>query len=163
MKPQLITTKDGSHTLYVEDLDEHYHSLFGAVTESKHVFIDAGLKAITRSEISILEMGFGTGLNAFLTLLEIKGSGKTVTYTGVEKYPLETEILGSLNYTSLFHGTESGYFQMLHDSPWNREVVINEEFKLTKVRGDICSLNIQDQFDLVYFDAFALADCQFVR
>lgn len=153
--PELITTEDGSHSLYVKELDEHYHSVHGAVTESVHVFIDAGLKAVPGNHINIFEMGFGTGLNAFLTLVEILGSEKTVHYTGLEKFPLEAGILASLNYASLFHENKGEFFHLLHKAPWNENTEINDEFMLEKKEGDIRSLDIRDQFDLVYFDAFA--------
>lgn len=153
--PELIITEDGSHSLYVKELDEHYHSVYGAVTESVHVFIEAGLKAVSGDHINIFEIGFGTGLNAFLTLAEILGSGKTVHYTGLEKYPLEAGILGSLNYASFFPKDEGEFFHLLHKAPWNERTEINDEFMLEKKEGDIRSLDIRDQFDLVYFDAFS--------
>ena len=155
VKPELVTTEDGSHTLYVRELDEHYHSLFGAVTESRHVFIDAGLRAAVGNQLNIFEIGFGTGLNAFLTLAEIQGSGKAVNYTGLEKYPLDKDILGSLNYASLIHGIEGNIFQRLHSAPWNVETAITENFTISKIHGDICQLEIPNHFHLVYFDAFA--------
>ena len=155
MKPGIVTTKDGSHTLYSAKLDEHYHSLFGAVTESMHIFIDAGLKAAGRDNLNILEMGFGTGLNAFLTLLEIQDTGKSVHYTGLEKFPLNTDILRSLNYSSLFPEKEGKLFYLLHDSPWNLSSVITDELTLKKIEIDICDFDNHDQYDLVYFDAFS--------
>lgn len=155
MKPGIVTTKDGSHTLYSAKLDEHYHSLFGAVTESMHIFIDAGLKAAGRDNLNILEMGFGTGLNAFLTLLEIQDTGKSVHYTGLEKFPLNTDILRSLNYSSLFPEKEGKLFYLLHDAPWNLSSVITDELTLKKIEIDISDFDNHDQYDLVYFDAFS--------
>jgi len=152
---ELRSTKDGSHTVYIKELDEHYHSLFGAVTESKHVFIDAGLKFSTGNQINILEMGFGTGLNAILTLTSTIGSGRNIHYTGYEKHPLEKEIFSSLNYVSFLEEEHAQYFNLLHEVPWNKEAAIIEEFRLLKIEDDICSLDIQNKFDLVYFDAFA--------
>ncbi len=90
--PEIIITKDGSHSLYVQELDEHYHSVHGAITESQHVFIEAGLKQFRKKHIRILEMGFGTGLNALLTLEETFTSGISTDYTGIEKYPLGKKI-----------------------------------------------------------------------
>jgi tRNA U34 5-methylaminomethyl-2-thiouridine-forming methyltransferase MnmC len=155
VKPELIITEDGSHTLYIREIDEHYHSVHGALTESRHVFIDAGLRSVEGTRLEIFEMGFGTGLNAFLTLAEIRGSGRTVHYTGLEKYPLGHEIVASLNYGSLFPSSGAKFFEMLHKCPWNRETAITEDFTINKIQGDVCSLDIRDRFDLVYFDAFA--------
>ena len=154
-KPELKPTKDGSHTLYIKELDEHYHSLFGAVTESKHVFINAGLNVITGIHLNILEIGFGTGLNAILTMARIKGSGRIIHYTAYEKYPLGKDIIRSLNYASFLEEEHAKYFDLLHEVPWNMETAINDEFRLLKIEADICGLDIQNKFDLVYFDAFA--------
>ena len=155
LKPELIITEDGSHTLYVKELDEHYHSHHGAVTESRHVFIEAGLKAVRGDHINIFEMGFGTGLNAFLSLVDSQGSGKTIHYTGLDKYPLETGVLESLNYASLFTEIERKFFHHIHNIPWNKSIKINDEFTLEKKKGDIASLDIIDQYNLVFFDAFS--------
>jgi tRNA U34 5-methylaminomethyl-2-thiouridine-forming methyltransferase MnmC len=155
VKPEIIITEDGSHTLYVRDIDEHYHSVHGAVTESQHVFIDAGLKSVKGKHIEIFEMGFGTGLNALLTLAEAKRTGKIVHYTAVEKFPLGHEIIGLLNYESLFPPSGAEFFEMLHKCPWNQDTVITEDFTINKILGDFCSLDIRERFDLVYFDAFA--------
>ena len=155
VKPELITTADGSHTLYIQELDEHYHSRYGAITESRHVFIEAGLKAVKGARINIFEMGFGTGLNALLTLSEIRGSGIRVHYTGLEKYPLGDKILASLNYRSFLPETEGNLFHLLHKVPWNRSSAINDAFILEKIRGDIRDLDFPERFNLVYFDAFA--------
>ena len=155
MKPEIIITEDGSHTLYVRELDEHYHSIFGAVTESRHVFINAGLRAANGNHLEILEMGFGTGLNALLTLAEISESGQTVSYIGIEKYPLEDEILSSLNYTRFVSGIGEDLLQKIQGSPWNRKTSITEHFILNKIRGDIFDLDLYNRFELVYFDAFS--------
>jgi tRNA U34 5-methylaminomethyl-2-thiouridine-forming methyltransferase MnmC len=156
VKPELIITKDGSHTLYLREMDEHYHSIHGALTESLHVFIKAGLKALEGTCLEIFEMGFGTGLNALLTLEEIRGSGKTVHYTALEKFPLGNDIIGSLNYRDLFPQEGLEAFQLLHSCPWNRETAITEDFTIYKIKGDICDLDLpEDRLDLVYFDAFA--------
>ena len=154
VNPELIITNDGSHTLYVKELDEHFHSHFGAITESRHVFIDAGLKAMNKDQISIFEMGFGTGLNAILTMAETLRGGKSIHYTSLEKYPLESKIYSSLNYTSFIPDLDREYFIRLHESPWNEDVVITDEFILRKIEADISGFEQADQFDLVYFDAF---------
>lgn len=152
--PEIRITNDGSHTLFVKELDEHYHSHFGAITESRHVFINAGLKALDKNHIRIFEMGFGTGLNAFLTLAESIGTDKSIHYTGLEKSPLGRKIYSSLNYTSLLPDTDRNYFMGLHECPWNKDVVISKEFTLKKIEGDITCFENSGQFDLIYFDAF---------
>ena len=153
--PEIVITKDGSHSIYVQSLDEHYHSVHGAITESQHVFIEAGLKQFKNRHIRILEMGFGTGLNALLTLAETHESNISIYYTGIEKYPLESTIIESLNYESIIDPTWKGMLKLIHDSPWQQEVLIKPEFILKKLQCDMHEMELADEFDLVYFDAFA--------
>ncbi len=153
--PDIVITEDGSHSIYVQSLDEHYHSVHGAITESQHVFIEAGLKQIKNRHIRILEMGFGTGLNALLTLAEASASNISIHYTGIEKYPLERTITDSLNYESIIDPTWKGMLKLIHDSPWQQEVLIKPEFILKKIQCDMHEMELADEFDLVYFDAFA--------
>ena len=153
--PEIVITEDGSHSIYVQSLDEHYHSVHGAITESKHVFIEAGLKQFKNRHIRILEMGFGTGLNALLTLAETHESNISIYYTGIEKYPLESTIIESLNYESIIDPTWKGMLKLIHDSPWQQEVLIKPEFILKKLQCDMHEMELADEFDLVYFDAFA--------
>ena len=98
---KLEQTADGSYTLYVPELDEHYHSVKGALTESQHIFIDMGLKHSTANEPRILEIGLGTGLNCFLTLMEAETSQRKVHYTGIERYPLDMETISKLDYPAI--------------------------------------------------------------
>ena len=153
--PEIIITKDGSHSIYVQSLDEHYHSIYGAITESQHVFIEAGLKQINNKHIRILEMGFGTGLNALLTLAETNESDRSIYYTGIEKYPLERTITDSLNYESIAALNIPGMLKRIHESTWQKEVLIKPGFILKKLKCDMHELEQKDEFDLVYFDAFA--------
>ncbi len=154
MNPELKITQDGSHTLYVPSLDEHYHSHFGAITESKHIFVDAGLASLSSPVVSILEVGFGTGLNALLTAVYAGEHKVSVTYTSLEKYPLEPEVVQQLNYGSLSgsHGAE--LFESIHSAPWGAPVKITEWFTLTKIKSDLTKDDPTGLFDLVYFDAF---------
>jgi tRNA U34 5-methylaminomethyl-2-thiouridine-forming methyltransferase MnmC len=152
---EIVTTKDGSHSIYVQALDEHYHSVHGAITESEHVFIEAGLKQLDKSIIRILEMGFGTGLNALLTLAETNESDKSIYYTGIEKYPLERAITDSLNYESITDLGIPGMLKRIHESAWQKKVLIKPGFILKKLKCDMSELEQTDEFDLVYFDAFA--------
>jgi tRNA U34 5-methylaminomethyl-2-thiouridine-forming methyltransferase MnmC len=134
-------------------LDEHYHSTFGALTESKHVFIEAGLRPALQKfdEIHLLEIGFGTGLNALLTLLNLKG--KRINYTAIEAFPLDDETIEELNFTN--DSASKEIFHQLHNSSWNEKNEIVPGFFLTKVNSKIEEHDLaQKHFNLVYFDAF---------
>lgn len=149
-------TADGSHTLFVPEMEEHYHSVNGAVQESLHVFIDAGLRRVGKEEIRVLEIGFGTGLNAFLTLREKEQSGiRAITYYSVERYPLEPVFTGALNYGAKAWPERPELFTALHAAPWNVPVEIAKGFVLHKIEGDACDCELPAAIDLVYFDAFA--------
>ena len=147
-------TEDGSATLYVPELNEHYHSVKGARTESQHIFIDMGLKASAAPCPHILEAGFGTGLNALLTLQEAERSGRPVRYTGIELYPLAWTEVEALHYS------DDPRLRLLHEAPWEEEVSLTPTFRLLKLRRDLTSWQADDErpplrCDVVYFDAFA--------
>lgn len=153
-KRQLVETGDGSHSLYVTDLDEQYHSRHGAIQESLHVFIAMGLAAREEDQLRILEIGFGTGLNAWLTAE--KADGKTITYIGIDAYPLTLDEASSLNYTSEYEGDQD-LFQWLHEAPWE---TINQHpdhprFRLHKKHSRIEEFELTEPVQLIYFDAFA--------
>ncbi len=152
-------TEDGSHTLYVPDLNEHFHSTFGAIQESQHIFIDAGLVPLLhkKEEIHILEIGFGTGLNALLTYLLCNKENQKVHYTSIEAFPVEEEIYRKLNFGSLInHKNASEVFLQLHSTPWNLESSLDEKFILKKSHTRLEDVILpESHFDLVYFDAFA--------
>lgn len=154
-KVLLESTADGSHTLYVPELDEHYHSTNGAVQESTHVFIESGLKLIRKSNINILEIGFGTGLNALLTLKNQEK--KTINYFTFELYPLPFSIAEKLNYVNCIDENLSDSFIKMHQQKWNETSNISENFSLTKILDDFSLLayNHKQVYDLIYFDAFA--------
>ena len=168
IKRELQLTADGSHTLFIPEMDEHYHSVNGAVQESRHVFIEAGLHHLERKEIVVLEIGFGTGLNALLTLEVAEQEKRPVHYTGIELYPLTWEEVDALGYS------DNPLFKQLHTAPWEEDVKISTYFTLRKIQTDANSdkvLVISDKHDtthsslitntlslnpdLVYFDAFA--------
>lgn len=153
--PKLMVTADGSHTLYIESMDEHYHSVNGAVQESNHVFIQAGLDQVQKEEIHILEVGFGTGLNAFLTLLEAKRRGVHVRFITTELYPLGDDIVAALNFTAGYSDEEKALFRSMHACEWNKPVAITDYFTILKLEGDINTMEFEDGLDLIYFDAFA--------
>lgn len=158
MKRKLTITEDGSHSLFIEELDEHYHSIYGAIQESKHVFIEAGLQCFSdKSEINILEIGFGTGLNALMTLLENEKLTKQIKYTGIEAYPVTIKEANSLNYIQELNIPDFEIqFLELHQSEWERPIKIKSNFTLTKRQEKFENLTLDDNsIDLIYFDAFA--------
>lgn len=154
MNTRLIITQDGSHTLYVPSLDEHYHSRFGAVTESNHIFINSGLATIHSDTVTILEVGFGTGLNALLTALYASEHRRKVYYTSLEKYPLDAATVSKLNYGTVAGEGSPELFGTIHKAPWNIPHSITEWFTLTKSVTDLTAEDPEGLFDLVLFDAF---------
>jgi tRNA U34 5-methylaminomethyl-2-thiouridine-forming methyltransferase MnmC len=156
---ELVITGDGSHTLYVPGMDEHYHSNFGAVTESEHVFIQAGLMPLmTLPGIAVFEIGFGTGLNALLTCMEALKREIPVRYYALEKYPLAPELAAGLNYPDLLAPDSPGLqqqFMQIHQAAWNQPVVIHPCFTLHKIEGDLVDFQPEFLYNLIYFDAFA--------
>lgn len=153
---KLHQTKDGTGTLYSDTLQESYHSLNGALQESKHVFIEAGLKECPQQNVHIFEMGFGTGLNALLSWAEAKRNHQNILYSSVEAYPLPLEVLSELNYESLEPILPSTAFRQLHEAGWGVSIVLDANcFTLRKLEGDFSNLTIPLGIDLVYFDAFA--------
>lgn len=151
----LKTTDDGSHTLYVPEIDECYHSTHGAIQESEHIFIKNGFQVISKNEISILEIGFGTGLNAFLTTIEAEKTGKKVNYTALEYYPILKEIALTLNYPEKITYGNKDLFTKIHSATWNTWEEITPFFKLKKIETDFTQYNFKDKFDVIYFDAFS--------
>jgi len=153
---QLILTADGSHTLHNELLGEHYHSIHGAIQESRHVFIEAGLKALDAGidPIDILEVGFGTGLNALLTIAA--PGDKTIHYDALEAFPLSEEIFSKLNYGTLVPDSEK-FFKKIHACPWDAPTQITPGFTLTKLSTSLQCFVPYKNYDLIYFDAFAPA------
>ena len=155
MKRKIITTADGSTTIQLDDWMEQYHSKHGAIQEAYHVFIKHGLKSVTTSEIAILEMGFGTGLNALITYLEAETNNLTISYEGMEAFPVPGEELEQLNFVSAL-GAERlrPVFSLVHNSPWEQAVKISDFFSLFKRQADFLTLAGEQLFNLIYFDAF---------
>ncbi|PQJ22838.1 tRNA (5-methylaminomethyl-2-thiouridine)(34)-methyltransferase MnmD [Tenacibaculum sp. SG-28] len=152
MKREIITTADGSNTIHIPEWNEQYHSKHGAIQEAYHVFIRNGLEQISKENIAILEIGFGTGLNCLITLLE---SNKTIHYIGVEAYPVALEELKKLNYTDNLNGkNKANYFQVIHACPWDVKQQISKQFSLTKQKKFFQEITDVNTYDLIYFDAF---------
>lgn len=154
-KPIIKTTADGSDTLYVPEIDESYHSTNGAVQESLHIFINDGFHQCKKKTVKVLEIGFGTGLNAFLTLIEAERENKSVIYTGLEFYPVETIEAVKLNFPELIEPDKRAEFEALHSCEWNRKVKITTNFTLIKQRVDFTKTEFSEKYDVIYFDAFS--------
>ncbi|NDV56190.1 SAM-dependent methyltransferase [Parabacteroides sp. 52] len=148
-------TADGSHTLFIPSMDEHYHSVNGAIQEARHVFLQAGLHEVQTDKIRILEIGFGTGLNAFLTLQEAARTKKQITYYTIERFPLPKEITDVLNYGELIWPEYKNLFHLLHAAAWDEDVAVTDFFTLHKIQADSNHCDLPPHLDLIYFDAFA--------
>ena len=155
MKREIIITSDGSTTIHLPDWNEQYHSKHGAIQEAYHVFIKHGLEAVSKSELSILEIGFGTGLNAFITFLEAHKNTKKIQYVGVEAYPVALEEVAKLNYVSELKAEDFGeVFQKIHQTSWEENHEISNHFQILKRKQFFHEISDEHQFDLIYFDAF---------
>jgi tRNA U34 5-methylaminomethyl-2-thiouridine-forming methyltransferase MnmC len=151
---QIIKTSDGSHSIYVPEIDEHYHSVHGAVQESTVIFINNGFDFCKADPISILEIGFGTGLNALLTAIKSMDGTREVNYTSIENYPLDNKTINSLNYHEFAGENGREIFHLIHSSPWNTTVNICKNFNLHKMEADFTKEKLPGKYDLIYFDAF---------
>lgn len=148
-------TEDGIPTLYLPRMDEHYHSTKGALAEARHVYIDSALRVSGKKEINVLEIGFGTGLNTFLTFLESQEKGLRINYTTFELYPLSPDITEKLNYPALIAPSSESIFALLHQCEWNQKIAISPLFSLYKRHADLTRTSPEGIYDVVYFDAFA--------
>jgi tRNA U34 5-methylaminomethyl-2-thiouridine-forming methyltransferase MnmC len=153
LERKIITTLDGSTTIQIIGLDECYHSKNGAIQEAKHVFIQNGLELIQKKSVSILEIGFGTGLNALVTYQEALNKNIEINYTGVEAFPVSLEEVKAMNYTKQLNLNES-IFKMLHESNWESPNIISSHFVLTKRKQFFNEIEDMNRYDLIYFDAF---------
>jgi len=159
MKREFLTTQDGSVTIHLPDWNEQYHSIHGAINEAKHVFLKHGLEFFITSEenkahpIAILEIGFGTGLNAFLTSLFAEANGLVINYTGAEAYPVEPSEIQQLNYSELLKAPKDT-FALLHESPWEVANIVSDNFTLTKRKLFFSEIKDKAAFHIIYFDAF---------
>lgn len=157
---QLTITKDGSHTVSIPEMNVAYHSHHGAIQESLHVFIDAGLKFVLDKDklpaIEIFEMGFGTGLNALLTMIEAEKLQQPVHYTTIELYPLQENEINPLNYFEQLKRPDlESRFQLLHSCEWEKDIIITPFFTLDKIKVSLFDFTTQQRFHLVYYDSFA--------
>ncbi len=159
MQRQIQVTADGSHTISIPEMGITYHSTHGAIQESTHVFIDAGLIPLMSEEntvpINLFEIGFGTGLNALLSWQTAKKYNKPVSFTSIELYPVSTEEAGTLNYGKILSMEKE--FVALHTCPWEQENQLDRLFSLQKIKTSLTGLAIQGSFNCIYFDAFSPA------
>lgn len=170
MERKLIITGDGSHSISITEMPSHagtdgtvtYHSIHGAIQESMHVFIEAGFRYVincsTTKQLNLLEIGFGTGLNALLTLMEAQGTGMNIYYEALEPYPLNEEEVKSLNYCLQLNRPDlREIFERMHNCEWDKEVAIIDNFTLSKKNIKLLNFSTHQLFNLIYFDAFAPA------
>lgn len=158
MKRSIITTSDGSKTIQIEGWNEQYHSIHGALQEAKHVYINAGLKTFLERQpkqnaLTVLEIGFGTGLNALLTALESLNISQEICYHGIEAYPVEAEELQALGYHTLI-GSNPSIFQNIHNCSWHETHKILPHFSIVKRQAFFSNIAEVNEFDIIYFDAF---------
>jgi hypothetical protein len=151
---ELIKTSDGSTSLYIPQLDETYHSVHGALQETQHVFIKNGLQLFEHQSISILEIGFGTGLNALVTYKEHKVLQLNIHYETVEAYPISWNEASQMNFSEVLSPTLSPIFEQMHCCPWDETVALSPIFSFKKRLQRFETINDVDSFDLIYFDAF---------
>ena len=162
MQRKTIITGDGSHSIAIPALRVSYHSIHGAIQESQHVFIDAGLKYVldqpSKEQISILEVGLGTGLNALLTAIEMEKLETTAYYVALEPFPLTAEEAAALNYChQLKRDDLQEDFNRLHESGWNKALAFTENLIVRKLNSPLQEFNDRTKFDLIFYDAFAPA------
>jgi len=155
----IVVTADGSTTIGIPSWKEHYHSTHGAVNEAMHVFIQNGLshwKSQNPDAVrcNLLEIGFGTGLNAWLTFLNNVDSYLTVFYDGIEAFPVQIELIEALNYTQLAESSKANIFRSMHLNEWNVPLSLSPNFTLTKIQSTFEAVKAKDAYDLIYYDAF---------
>jgi tRNA U34 5-methylaminomethyl-2-thiouridine-forming methyltransferase MnmC len=155
LKREIITTEDGSVTIYLPEMQETYHSKFGAIQEANHVFIKNGLHLKQGEPLSILEIGLGTGLNAFITFLESEKSRQHIIYVGVEAYPVTPEHSILLNYAEQLNAPQhQDILNMMHNSAWETPMQLSDNFNFTKRKQFFEDIDDVNLYDLIYFDAF---------
>jgi tRNA U34 5-methylaminomethyl-2-thiouridine-forming methyltransferase MnmC len=155
LKREIIITSDGSTSIHLPEWEESYHSKHGAIQEAQHVFIKNGLSLCKGQSVSVLEIGFGTGLNAFITFLESQKNNQNIDYVGVEGFPVSPEEVIQMNYVNQLNAKEfKSDFEMIHQSDWEENVTISDTFRLTKRKQLFNEINDKNQFDIIYFDAF---------
>lgn len=154
MKREIIQTQDGSTTIHLPEWNESYHSKHGAIQEAYHVFIKNGFSLFEEKPISILEIGFGTGLNCYITYLEAKKANQQINYVGIEAYPVAFDEAMQMNYVSSINENEMAVFEQMHQCDWDETNQLSDNFTLIKRKQFFQDINDKNAFDLIYFDAF---------
>lgn len=154
MDNKIVITNDGSHSIFNPEVNETYHSKHGAIVEAEYVFIKNGLLVENKKQFNILEVGFGTGLNALLTLQKSQQKEIDINYHGIELYPVLEKSYSQLNFTELI-GEEKSKLLQLHECEWEKEHLITNLFKLTKNKIALKNYTSKTKFDIIYFDAFS--------
>ena len=154
MKLELVNTYDGSNSLKNLIINDSYHSKYGAINESKHIFINNGLKRISKKKIRVLEIGFGTGLNALLTQLYCDKKKQNIIYHTIDNLPLKKDTYSSLNYCDQLK-IDKDIFLKIHNSLWENEIELSNFFVLKKINCDFTKKLFNEKYDLIYFDAFS--------
>jgi len=153
---EIIVTSDGSSSIHIPEWDEQYHSKHGAIQEAYHVFIKSGLEYLQQKNISILEIGLGTGLNCFITFLEAQKHNLIINYHGVEAFPITQTEKKQLNFVTALNATEAKHiFDAIHDSIWEKPIALSDNFTLTKQHLKFQNIAENDSYNLIYFDAFS--------
>ena len=155
LKPQVILTGDGSKSLSVPGLNESYHSIHGALAESKHVFIREGLNFKKKNKVKIFELGFGTGLNCVLSWIYAKEHDIVVSYEGIELYPLDDKLYHMLDYKSCLQKKYASLYDKVVSSNWGIAHEFDNHFIMKKTKADFLSIDVISDYDLIYYDAFA--------
>jgi len=155
LKREIIKTSDGSTTIHIPEWNEQYHSIHGAIQEANHVYINNGLKYKSSNQIAVLEIGFGTGLNSFMTFLAAQNKELLIEYVGVEAYPILEEELLKLNYVAELGATQfAKIFESFHSCSWEEKHQITSHFTLLKRKQFFHEIEDENKFDVIYFDAF---------
>ena len=154
MNLELVNTYDGSNSLKNLIINDSYHSKYGAINESKHIFINNGLKRISKKKIRVLEIGFGTGLNALLTQLYCDKKEQNIIYHTIDNLPLKKDTYSSLNYCDQLK-IDKDIFLKIHNSLWENEIKLSNFFVLKKINCDFTKKLFNEKYDLIYFDAFS--------
>jgi len=151
---QIQTTSDGSTTIHIKDWNESYHSRHGAIQEALHVFIGNGLNLFD-GKVAIMEIGFGTGLNAFVTFLSALDRNLVVDYTGIEAFPISEDEANAMNFVDQLQANQHRHvFEKMHGAPWGELISIDPKFNFTKRRQFFQEITDSDKYDLIFFDAF---------
>lgn len=159
MTLEVITTADGSRTIYSKDVDATFHSRHGALAESKHIFIDTGLNFVKtqsgKNSLSVLEVGYGSGLNALLAAEYALEKKILVEYTGVDKYEFPQHLHAELNYQNHLISADASVYHALMNAPINSVTAIHESFIVYKIIDDFRNISLTKRYDVVFFDAFS--------